>query len=181
MLVDPSNAVARGNPRATVLGAVGQKLDPEDFAQKLTKNASKPSSVRLFEEHVHSMRRWLQQDGVALEKTSPMARRPMSITRAMVEIANEHEESRYSLLSSDIFVERVIEYHNNKLRFAKYHVRKMEQRNYQPQDEEEVTYILYIVQNQCFLTLPIQSNRLSLYIGSCITDRSHRRKQRKSY
>ncbi len=155
MLVDPSNAVARGNPRATAVG-VGEKLDPEDFAQKLTKNASKPSSVRLFEEHVHSMRRWLQQDGVALEKTIPMARRPMSVTRAMVEIANEHDQSRYSLLSSDIFVERVIEYHNNKLRFAKYHERKMEQRKYQPQDDEEVTNILYkFFQNQCFLTLPI--------------------------
>lgn len=145
-------------------GDVEEKEDPNVFAVTIPKGKLKPKPVLEFHEHLHQFRRYLNKPGIAYDEKIPVARRSMPVQRACIKIADEHEASRYSLYCSEFVVEKVIEYHNNKIRMSEYQARKAQKRKEQPvsdpEDGSEVRiYILsdfhiMKVHNQCSLTLP---------------------------
>jgi hypothetical protein len=115
-----------------------EKEDPRVFAVTIPKGKPKPKPVLEFHEHLHRLRHYLQKNGIAYEEKIPVARRSMPVQRACIRIADEHEASRYSSLCSEVVVEKVIEYHNNKIRMSQYQARKAQKRKEQPASDEEL-------------------------------------------
>ena len=126
-------------PKVTVVAEGEEEAeDPEVFEPKWSKSEGEPPiEVKDFRKYIRHAGYHFDKAGVALGIHIPASHRSGGILRAQVKILDDFAQSRWRLADEAEFVERIIEHHNNALRFKRCNEKKKLERAAARQPEKK--------------------------------------------
>ena len=128
-------------PKVTVVAEGEEEAeDPEVFEPKWRKADGEPSAIiKDFRKYIRHAAFHFDKAGIALDTHIPASHRSGAILRAQVRILDEFAESRWREGDEAEFVERIIEHHNNAIRFRRCNEKKKLERAAARQPDKKQT------------------------------------------
>ena len=126
-------------PKVTVVAQGDEEAeDPDKFEPKWRKGDGEPPAIiKDFRKYIRHAAFHFDKAGIALDTHIPASHRSGAILRAQVRILDEFAESRWREGDEAEFVERIIEHHNNAIRFRRCNEKKKLERGAARQPEKK--------------------------------------------